>query len=100
MATKQETFDAVVAHARQQGCKAMLGDEDTCAYRGEGGTKCFVGALIPDNKYSPNMESKTLDDRRIARLMKGLGHDVPLLRRLQIVHDTEAEVELPQFFAG
>lgn len=30
----------------------------TCAYRGDGGKKCFVGACITDEEYDPNMEGK------------------------------------------
>jgi hypothetical protein len=52
--TNQELFDRVVAHARQQKCKASLGL--TCYYHHTNGTKCFIGALIPDDKYLHSFE--------------------------------------------
>jgi hypothetical protein len=53
--TDQEMFDTVVAHARKQGCKAMNGY--TCSYRTSYGAKCFIGALIPDDKYKEEFEA-------------------------------------------
>ena len=51
---KQEIFDQVVRHARQQGEKAM---SDGCFYRQPGSNlRCFIGALIPDSLYDPKME--------------------------------------------
>jgi hypothetical protein len=52
--TNQELFDQVVVHARQQKCKAT--NSYRCAYRGPNGTKCFIGALIPDDKYLKSFE--------------------------------------------
>lgn len=64
--TKQEAFDQMVAHLREQKAfsirKLDIADGETipgCAYRGEGGVKCAVGCLIPDNLYSPKMENDT-----------------------------------------
>lgn len=61
--TNQELFDRVVTHARQQKCKAEVETTDAngnkamqCAYRTPSGNKCFMGALIPDEKYSPTFE--------------------------------------------
>lgn len=48
-------FDKMLEHLRAQGCRSV--DEfDSCLYRGPNGTKCAVGALIPDEKYSKDME--------------------------------------------
>ena len=64
--TKQEAFDRMVAHLREQKAfsirKLDLADGETipgCAYRGEGGVKCAVGCLIPDELYSFEMENST-----------------------------------------
>ena len=54
--TGQEIFDSVLAHLRKQG-DASLNASGKCAYRGEGGTACAVGCLIPDELYDPRIES-------------------------------------------
>lgn len=54
---KQEIFDRAVSHMRRQGRRAKLASGN-CAYRGIDGTKCAVGALIPDELYCPDMEGK------------------------------------------
>lgn len=91
MATNQETFDAVVTHLRRQGRKALRGRK--CAYRGDDGTKCAAGCLIPDDLYSPKLEgwsvckSSTLDNP-VPGIISGLGHDLDLVEALQGAHDT------------
>ena len=62
--TDQEVFDTVVTALRRQGCKSVKrvasprADQCTpvCRYRGENGTKCAVGHLIPDELYDRRME--------------------------------------------
>ena len=54
--TGQEIFDSVLAHLRKQG-DASLNASGKCAYRGEGGTACAVGCLIPDELYDPRIEN-------------------------------------------
>lgn len=58
--TNQEAFDTALAAMRAQGQPSMKtvthedGYENTyCAYRGENGTRCAIGALIPDRLYNP-----------------------------------------------
>jgi len=60
--TKQEIFDKVVAHLRQQGvkCASTEQGEELCAYRGADGTKCAIGALIPDELYDPKVEGASV----------------------------------------
>jgi hypothetical protein len=87
MPTMQETFDTVVAHLRQQGCKAITRMEG-CFYRDELGRKCAAGCLIPDDKYTPDIERRACVEGSLAgTLVRSLGHDLILVRRLQIVHD-------------
>jgi hypothetical protein len=93
--TKQETFDIVAAHLLKQGAKSMVGD-DYCAYRGECGMKCAAGALIPDEEYRAEFENQTVCDSQISTLIKELGHDVNLVRRLQRLHDNRDVNEWPQ----
>ena len=58
--TEQKIFDSVLAHLRKQG-KASLNAKGKCAYRGEGGTACAVGCLIPDELYDPRIENWTVE---------------------------------------
>ena len=51
----QEIFDYSVSKVIEQGVQAR-GAEYQCAYRGENGTKCAFGHLIPDALYKPSME--------------------------------------------
>lgn len=89
--TKQQIFDTVAKHLFTQGVRCDDGDHN-CLYRGPNGTKCAVGALIPDAMYNKDMEYNTVD---------GLFHDFPevqnilgrsnrdLLTALQYVHDKQ-----------
>ncbi len=89
MSTKQETYNIVVEHARKQGCKSEKVDETgsrNCRYRLDG-LKCFIGALIPDNRYDPKMENKAVTSNIISDLLVDLGHDLDLCRILQSIHD-------------
>jgi hypothetical protein len=68
------------------------GDNNTCYYRGPGGIKCFVGVLIPDDMYSPDMENKSAGEmlEKFPALMKHLdasGSDLFFLKILQDIHD-------------
>lgn len=57
MYTKQETFDMAVGHLIKQGQRAISEDgTNACLYRGSEGTKCAVGALIPDELYTEEIE--------------------------------------------
>ena len=92
MPTKQETFDEVVAHLRRQGCKAE--NDDGCAYRGDGGTKCAAGCLIPDEEYRPDLEGCSVLDPSMSKasppgeIVDRLGHDLVLVCDLQRAHDS------------
>lgn len=55
----QETFDRVAIHLVEQNRQAILDDGSSCAYRGEDGTKCAFGILIPDQLYSQCIENQT-----------------------------------------
>lgn len=99
--TNQELFDKVVAHARAQKCRSYDPDNGNCLYRGPGGTKCFIGALIPDDKYDPKMDEDRLaagaDCVREAAGYEGLSA-TNLACQLQGIHDSRAvEVWEEQF---
>ena len=53
----QNIFTSVVHHLQKQGVRS-LDNGDACAYRGERGRKCAIGAIIPDRLYHEHMEGK------------------------------------------
>ena len=59
--SEQDIFYRVVRHYRKQPWQCSIGDQGKlCAYRSNDGSKCFVGALISDDYYSPEMEGSSL----------------------------------------
>lgn len=52
--TKKEMFDKVSKHLLTQNTRCM--ENLLCRYRNSEGMKCAIGALIPDELYSPSME--------------------------------------------
>lgn len=95
--SKQETFDTVAKHLLTQKKKAWTRGTG-CAYRGEDGTKCAVGCLIPDDRYDSDLEGAGLTINRpegyshprairLWDLVTELGHNTDLLSSLQVVHD-------------
>lgn len=100
--SKQKLFDIVVQHARKQGCKSRKSrnnEDGQCMYRGSGGTKCFVGALIDDEYYREEFDyggGQLVTDAGVQKAITlSVGIDVyngeleetDLLVRLQQVHD-------------
>jgi hypothetical protein len=53
--TPQYLFDRVVRQMISQGGPS-LSKSGFCSYRGPGGRKCAVGAILPDNAYFAGME--------------------------------------------
>lgn len=93
---KQEIFDTVSKFLLKQGhaCKNEFG---FCTYRGKNGDMCAVGALIPDELYSEDMD-KDLDGigTGVEYLCNHFTNTLPiwfhdnrvLLEALQDIHDT------------
>lgn len=54
---KQEIFNKVWAHAQKQ--EPALNIDGECCYRTVDGRRCFIGCLIPDDKYTPQIENIT-----------------------------------------
>lgn len=53
----QEIFNKVWEHAQK---KEIARDaEGNCSYRTDDGKRCFIGCLIPDDKYTPVIENIT-----------------------------------------
>ncbi len=60
----QQIFDAAVGHLLRQNEKAQIVGHwaKYCGYRGQNGTKCAVGALIPDELYDARFEEQGICD--------------------------------------
>ncbi len=88
---KQEVLDTAWAWLRQQGCKSLT-DTGKCAYRGKGGTRCAIGACIPDEVYDSSMESFSIMHlMRTGALSELFTNEVGsvFLRSIQDVHDMQ-----------
>lgn len=85
--TDQELFDKVATHLLTQNAKSQESD-GTCAYRGENGTKCSIGCLIPDDKYDEDFEGKRVGSCAELREAAGISQNqVSLAGALVVVHD-------------
>jgi len=88
---KQTIFNTVVDHLRKQGCRAESEWGEGCRYLDDRGRKCAVGCLIPADKYTPEMEGKTLytllREDYWSDLQDLAAHEA-LLTHLQCCHDT------------
>jgi len=60
---RQQVFNRVTDHLLSQQKKSMTVTtnlpDGQCRYRSDSGLKCAIGALIPDDKYQPDMEGCT-----------------------------------------
>jgi len=101
----QEVFDKIATHLFAQGKRSLIllsrttyltggGVEHSemmgCAYRGEGGLKCAIGALIPDELYLPSFEGKRVgavltNSAELNNMFAGVRRD--LLDKMQEIHD-------------
>lgn len=97
--SKQEIFDFVVAHLRNQKVKSEQWDEnkrdDVCVYRGPNGTMCAAGCLISDDEYHPDFESKSatyvvsrIFATKWLELTPDICYKAHFLRELQTIHDS------------
>lgn len=67
--TKQHVFETCINHLLKQGCQSRYRDKNgemICAYRSEPTETgevlmCAIGALIPDEVYTPKMEGYAYD---------------------------------------
>lgn len=59
-----EIIEDAVRATFKQGKRAGSRDDRGnfgCKYRGEGGTKCLVGHMIPDSEYKPSFDGQTVN---------------------------------------
>jgi hypothetical protein len=61
-------------HLKAQKARAM-GTNDggfvVCRYRGDGGSMCAVGCLIPDERYTPTIEGNSAGNAGVLRALLG-----------------------------
>lgn len=91
---QQEIFNKVASHLITQGVQATrkrIDEYSSCAYRGDNGTMCAAGCLIPDEEYNPRFEGASWDlvkDRIPSLASLPLMHH-ELISSLQGVHDND-----------
>jgi len=83
--TDQDAFNTMVNHLRAQGKRST--DGRGCRYRGLGGLKCAIGALIPDEKYDACIEGYSVDAAMVLGLLNQPELDVDMLLEMQELHD-------------
>jgi len=105
MLTNYEVFEKVKTHLLAQGVRSQIPGTPTCLYRGPGGLKCAVGALIEDEHFDAQFNNETVNDERVldervldALLASGVNvkdeNLILLLNELQLLHDFYA----PEFW--
>jgi len=86
---RQEMLNKVISRAKL-GVKSSEEDEDdgnNCLYRSADGNRCFVGELIPDEKYYERIEEKPIGKDVIDIIPGATNADLNFLRDLQSIHD-------------
>ena len=86
---RQEMLDKVILRAKL-GMKSSDGGDgfgNTCLYRTKDGNRCFVGELIPDEKYSPMIEDAPVGRDIIDMIPGATESDIDFLQDMQTVHD-------------
>ena len=84
--TLQEAFNAVWERAKDKVKAVTDNNWADCLYRAKDGRKCFMGVLIPDEEYTPDMEGDGIL-QIIDKLPCLKGLNVEYLNDLQIIHD-------------
>ncbi len=88
MRSPQEIFTFVLESLRAQGRRAIDTD-GLCRLRGEGGTKCAVGFLIPDSEYSPELDTDDFLGSEKAKNFPEICENRLLMNDLMILHDMD-----------
>jgi hypothetical protein len=92
--TDQEAFNIMAAHLLRQAARSRLGER--CAYRGDGGRKCAIGILIPDDQYRDDFENRSVSELMVDEGLPCLhGLTLALLKLLQAIHDYSDPIDWP-----
>lgn len=61
---EQQVYDFVIVKLREQGYASTRSSPggDHCAYRGDGGRRCGIGWLIPDEQYHEDFEETSVTE--------------------------------------
>jgi hypothetical protein len=99
---RSDVFNYVVNHLREQGCQSLFREKIMCAYRGDGGTMCAVGALIADDEYGPSLENNSivvLFEKNLlpTDLKDRIEPNLHMLSDLQALHDNYLEYKDGEF---
>ena len=97
--TRQEMFDIAAKHLLTQRVRSVDPVTGSCRYRGSQGRMCAIGPMIPDEKYSPDMEGRGVGSCDVWNAM-GLdsgdrGNLMTLAHKLQDIHDASAPTAWP-----
>ena len=87
---RQEMLNKVISRAKLGVKSAYDGGEDdgnTCRYRTRDGNRCFVGELIPDERYTPYIEDAPIGKHIIDMIPDATLSDIEFLQDMQTVHD-------------
>lgn len=89
----QELFDKVTKHLLTQKVRAT-GSNGLCKLRDDQGRSCAIGCLIPDNKYTPEMEEQWHNPIAILSSFIDINEEnLELLHQLRDLHDhTEPKI--------
>lgn len=91
--TKAQYLATLIAAAHDGTFPSSLPDGLTCMYRGPGGKKCAAGLLIPDEKYTPRMEHKSVEVLNMnfpGDIDIPEGMTIAQVQMVQAIHDTFA----------
>lgn len=97
----QIAFDLIVNHLRKQGKRSMRRDSEGrlgCAYRGDDGSKCAIGVLIPDSDYLPSFEGHEAHYTPIYDILEKYGYFFGMCFDMQVVHDSVAPKDWEKAF--
>ncbi len=64
---------------------------EECQYRYSDGAVCAIGAALPDNIYTEEMEGHSVQGLKIRKLVDIRPQDIDLLTELQSAHDMLCE---------
>ena len=94
---RQRIFNDAWNGMQSQGWKQSRGRAPSslaCRYRGRDDRKCAIGWLIPDDKYTPDIETRTVRHgwRMIGPILREIygptgPNDIEFLMELQSAHD-------------
>jgi len=92
MRSPQEIFTFVLESLKAQGGRSV-DDHGHCRLRGEGGTKCAVGFLIPNQEYDPDFDTDDFLDSKKYDEFPEICENDSLMHCLVSLHDLEENWE-------